>query len=158
VFQLCFLLVSAYLVRNCYTVCACFRAGANTFQVLTRYDSICAYFFPPTPVTIPSAPVYIPPAPIYILSTLVYIPSMPVYIPPAPFYIPSPLVYIPSPPVYIPPAPVYIPPVPINIPSTPVYIPPAPVYILSTRVPNFQSTSRLRLCLPHKRPHPSTIC
>jgi hypothetical protein len=53
VLQLCFLLVSAYLVRNCYSVCACFRAGANTFQVLARYDSVRArhdsadaYFFP----------------------------------------------------------------------------------------------------------------
>jgi hypothetical protein len=34
-------------------VCACFRAGASTFQVLARYDSVCArhdssdaYFFP----------------------------------------------------------------------------------------------------------------
>jgi hypothetical protein len=53
VLQLCFLLVSAYLVRNCYSVCACFRAGASTFQVLARYDSVRArhdsadaYFFP----------------------------------------------------------------------------------------------------------------
>jgi hypothetical protein len=53
VLQLCFLLISAYLVRNCYSVCACFRAGASTFQVLARYDSVRArhdsanaYFFP----------------------------------------------------------------------------------------------------------------
>jgi hypothetical protein len=53
VLQLCFFLVSAYLVRNCYSVCACFRAGASTFQVLARYDSVRArhdsadaYFFP----------------------------------------------------------------------------------------------------------------
>jgi hypothetical protein len=53
VLQLCFLLVSTYLVRNCYSVCACFRAGASTFQVLARYDSVRArhdsadaYFFP----------------------------------------------------------------------------------------------------------------
>jgi hypothetical protein len=53
VLQLCFLLVSAYLVRNYYSVCACFRAGASTFQVLARYDSVRtrhdsadAYFFP----------------------------------------------------------------------------------------------------------------
>jgi hypothetical protein len=53
VLQLCFFLVSAYLVRNCYSVCACFRAGASTFQVLARYDSVHArhdsadaYFFP----------------------------------------------------------------------------------------------------------------
>jgi hypothetical protein len=44
VLQLCFLLVSAYLVRNCYSVCACFRAGASTFQVLDRYDSIHARY------------------------------------------------------------------------------------------------------------------
>jgi hypothetical protein len=42
VLQLRFLLVSAYLVRNCYSVCARFRAGANTFQVLARYDSVRA--------------------------------------------------------------------------------------------------------------------
>jgi hypothetical protein len=48
VLQLCFL-----LVRNCYSVCACFRAGASTFQVLAHYDSVRArhdsadaYFFP----------------------------------------------------------------------------------------------------------------
>jgi hypothetical protein len=53
VLQLCFLLVSAYLVRNCYSVCACFHAGASTFQVLARYDSVRArhdsadaFFFP----------------------------------------------------------------------------------------------------------------
>jgi hypothetical protein len=42
VFQLCILLVSSYLVRNCYTVCACFCAGANTFQVLTHFDPVRA--------------------------------------------------------------------------------------------------------------------
>jgi hypothetical protein len=101
--------VSAYLVRNCYTVCTCFRAGASTFQVLAHHDSARAYFFPPTLVSIP-------PAPITILSVLVYISSAPVYIPPAP----------------------------IHIPSTPV--------------PNFQSTSHLRPCLPHRRPRQSNIC
>jgi hypothetical protein len=30
------LLVSSYLVRNCYTVCAYFRADARTFQVLAH--------------------------------------------------------------------------------------------------------------------------
>jgi hypothetical protein len=85
VLQLCFLLVSAYLVRNCYSVCACFRAGASTFQVLARYDSVRArhdsanaYLFPPAPVYIPSAPVYIPSAPVYITPAPVYIPFTPV--------------------------------------------------------------------------------
>jgi hypothetical protein len=52
-FQLYILLISSYLIRNCYTVCACFRAGASTFQVLARYDPIRArhdsaraYLFP----------------------------------------------------------------------------------------------------------------
>jgi flagellar biogenesis protein FliO len=36
VFVLCILLVSSYLVRNCYTVCAYFRADARTFQVLAH--------------------------------------------------------------------------------------------------------------------------
>jgi hypothetical protein len=52
VFLLCILLVSSYPIRNCYTMCACFRVGARTFQVLARqgpvrthHDSARAGFF-----------------------------------------------------------------------------------------------------------------
>jgi hypothetical protein len=99
----------------------------------------------------------IPPAPIFFLPTLVSIPPALDTIPPALVYIPSAPVYIPFVPVYIQPVPVYIPSAPIYILSAPVYIPPVPIYIPSTPVLIFQSTSRLRLCLPHKRPRPATI-
>jgi hypothetical protein len=36
VFLLCMLLVNSNPIRNCYIVCAYFRAAARTFQVLAR--------------------------------------------------------------------------------------------------------------------------
>ena len=62
VFQLYKLLVSSYLVRNCYTVCACFYARARTFQVRAiydpiraRHDSTCAYLLA-SPCLLPYRP------------------------------------------------------------------------------------------------------
>jgi hypothetical protein len=143
VFQLCFLFVSAYLVRNCYTMCACFRVGANTFQVLTRHDSVraChdsahAYFFPAR-TCFDTACAHYDTVRARLNSTRAHLYSARAHLYSTRARLYSALAHL---------------------HSVRACLHSARAHLQSTPVPNFQSTSRLRPHLPHRHLHPSNIC
>jgi hypothetical protein len=134
--------VSAYLVRNCYTVCACFRTGASTFQVLARHDSARAYFFPArTRFNTARARYDTVRARLYSARTHLYSAHARLYSARACLYFARARLYSTR----------------ARLHSVRARLHSACARLHSTPVPNFQSTSHLRPHLPHRHPRPSNI-